>query len=166
MHRRAAAAAGGTAGAGSTLAIRMTADLYRARSALAGRDGWLRLISCSLLLGLLPGPGGAPGRAVVKSDPEAADRATQQRAQRLLAQYQCAGCHLIPGVTGADGQRGPALARFGRRSYIAGALPNEPAVLARWIIDPNALLPGTPMPAMGVTLADAAVMAAYLGSLR
>ena len=163
MHRRAAAAAGGTAGAGSTLAIRMTADLYRARSALAGRDGWLRLISCSLLLSLLPAPGGAPGRAAVKPDPDAA---THRQAQRLLAQYQCAGCHLIPGVTGADGQRGPALARFGRRSYIAGALPNEPAVLARWIIDPNALLPGTPMPAMGVTLADAEVMSAYLGSLR
>jgi cytochrome c len=59
-----------------------------------------------------------------------------------------------------------SLAGFGRHSYIAGRLPNEPRLLERWLIDPAALVPGTAMPAMGVSAADARDMAAYLRSLR
>lgn len=84
----------------------------------------------------------------------------------LLMRYQCASCHSIPGVEGAQGRTGPALDTFGRTSYIAGHLPNSPDVLERWITDPPALKPGTPMPAMGVSPADARDMAAYLYTLR
>jgi cytochrome c len=87
------------------------------------------------------------------------------RGQRLLATYQCGTCHRIPGVSGARGTVGPSLDGFGRRSYIAGQIPNLPANLVRWIHDPQALLPGTLMPNMGVSEADARDMAAYLGSL-
>jgi cytochrome c1 len=55
---------------------------------------------------------------------------------------------------------------FGVRSYIAGQVPNRPDTLARWIAEPAALVPGTSMPDMGVSDADARDMAAYLGSLR
>lgn len=87
--------------------------------------------------------------------------------QRLLAQYQCGSCHAIPGVAAIRQQTtGPALTAFGRRSYIAGQVPNRPDTLARWIADPAALVPGTPMPAMGVSPTDARDMAAYLLALE
>ena len=84
------------------------------------------------------------------------------RGQRLLERYQCGSCHVIPDVPAAVGRRGPSLARFEQRSYIAGKLPNLPPTLVRWIRDPQALLPGTPMPNMGATEADARDMAAFL----
>lgn len=141
-------------------------DMAAGHTAAARPAGWGRLLGCSVLLGLLPAPPSVPDTPVAVPDWQDAGGASVQRGQRLLAQYQCGGCHVIPGVTGADGQRGPTLAGFARRSYIAGALPNDRARLVRWIIDPTALLPETPMPAMGVTPEDAASMAAFLLSLR
>lgn len=87
------------------------------------------------------------------------------RGKLLLAQYQCGSCHRIPDVEAARGEVGPALDSFGRRSYIAGQIPNRPDALARWIVDPASLKPGTAMPAMGVSAADARDMAAYLYAL-
>lgn len=87
------------------------------------------------------------------------------RGQVLMVQYQCGSCHAIPQVAAARGSVGPSLAGFGRRSYIAGELPNGPETLARWIESPGALVPGTVMPAMGVAPQDARDMAAYLLTL-
>lgn len=92
----------------------------------------------------------------------AAPRASIERGQRLLAQYQCGSCHAIPGVASAGGQVTASLAGYGARSYIAGRLPNRPDLLAQWIATPQALVPGTLMPSMGVTPQDARDMAAYL----
>lgn len=89
-----------------------------------------------------------------------------RRGRTLLARYQCGSCHVVPGVAQADGRSGPSLAHFGRRSYIAGEVPNGPDALARWIMSPQSLVPGTPMPDMGVSERDAQDMAAYLLSLR
>ena len=58
------------------------------------------------------------------------------------------------------------LTGWARRSYIAGRLPNRPELLARWIVAPQALVPGTQMPRMGVSPAEAQAMAAYLFSLE
>lgn len=88
------------------------------------------------------------------------------RGRVLMAHYQCGACHHIPGVAGARGTVGPPLEHFGRRSYIAGELPNRPAALRAWIVDPPALVPGTTMPRLGVGAADARDMAAYLETLR
>lgn len=88
------------------------------------------------------------------------------RGRLLLAQYQCGSCHRIPGVDSAVGMTGPGLDSFGRRSYVAGFLPNYPDALVRWIVDPPAVKPGTAMPAMGVSADDARHMAAYLYSLK
>jgi cytochrome c2 len=88
------------------------------------------------------------------------------RGRKLLAQYQCGSCHTIPGVAGARSTVGPSLATFARQSYIAGRLPNYPEPLVRWIVDPPAIHPGTLMPNMGVSAADARHMAAYLYTLR
>jgi cytochrome c len=106
-------------------------------------------------VGLSGPPGAAPAAA-----------ADVARGKRLVAQYQCGACHVIPGIAAARGRRAVSLDGFGRRSYIAGRLPNDPQLLQRWIIDPPALLPGTSMPAMGVSEVDARDIAAYLRSLR
>jgi cytochrome c len=92
--------------------------------------------------------------------------ADAERGRQLAAQYQCGRCHTIPGVASARGTLAIPLAAFGRRSYIAGHVPNTDALLQRWLIDPPALVPGTTMPAMGVTPPDARDLAAYLRSLR
>lgn len=104
------------------------------------------------LCGLLLGGCGAPDTGV-------------QRGQRLLAQYQCGTCHTIPAVPGSVGRVGPSLEKFGLRSYIAGEIPNRPDTLARWIEAPASLVPGTLMPDMGASPADARDMAAYLSAL-
>lgn len=88
------------------------------------------------------------------------------RGQRLLAQYQCGSCHAIPGVPIARGAAGPSLEQFGRRTYIAGHIPNRADKLRQWLIDPRSLVPNTTMPNMGVSPNDARDMAAYLQSLR
>ena len=54
------------------------------------------------------------------------------------------------------------LADFWQRSYIAGRFPNLPEPLVAWIVNPPALVPGTRMPVMGVSEADARHMAAAL----
>ncbi len=88
-----------------------------------------------------------------------------ERGRMLLAQYQCGSCHAIPGVASARGEVAQSLKAWRLRSYIAGRLPNKPDVLAQWIAAPQALVPGTAMPSMGVAPADAQAMAAYLFSL-
>ena len=96
----------------------------------------------------------------------AAPETSAERGRLLLAQYQCGSCHVVPGVPGSLGRLGPPLDRFGLRSYIAGEIPNRPDTLARWIEAPAALVPGTLMPDMGASAADARDMAAYLSSLE
>ena len=104
-------------------------------------------------------PGRGPGEpTAVQGDPE--------RGRRLLSQYQCGTCHTIPGVAASRGQVASTLAGFGQRSYIAGRLPNRGELLAQWIAHPQALVPGTTMPSMGVSPEDARHMAAYLLELR
>ena len=83
------------------------------------------------------------------------------RGGRLISQYQCGACHAIPGVAAARGREGPPLQAFGRRSYIAGRVPNTLHNLARWIERPSALVPSTTMPDMGVPPQDARDMAAW-----
>jgi cytochrome c2 len=86
--------------------------------------------------------------------------------KKLITQYQCGACHKIPDVAGAGGLAGPDLEKFGRLSYIAGGIPNDPPHLAAWLLDPHALKPGTVMPKMGMTEQEARHMAAYLYTLR
>jgi cytochrome c1 len=83
-----------------------------------------------------------------------------------IRRHGCGGCHVIPGVAEARGRVGPSLAGFASRPYIAGALPNRPLDLIGWIRDPQVVHPGTLMPRLGVTLAEARDIAAHLYRLR
>lgn len=116
-----------------------------------------------LVLGALLA-GCSPGEKEVEVP--APDRQSIARGKQLLAQYQCGSCHAIPGVPSAGGQASSSLSAFGRRSYIAGRIPNQPEALVQWIVQPAALVPGTAMPSMGVSPAEAKAMAAYLHSLQ
>lgn len=88
------------------------------------------------------------------------------RGRDHMQYYGCTSCHSIPGVPAAHGTVGPPLDRMGLRTYIAGTLPNTPQHLALWIQHPQQIHPGTVMPELDVTIADANDMAAYLEELR
>lgn len=102
----------------------------------------------------------------VLGDAGAQDRITIGRGKALMGHYQCGSCHAIPDVPAARGQVAQPLDAWSQRSYIAGRLPNRPDMLAQWIAAPQSLVPGTAMPSMGVSPADAQAMAAFLFSLE
>jgi len=79
--------------------------------------------------------------------------------RELLLSYGCVACHRIRGLPQMAGQAGPALERIAYRSYIGGVLPNTQANLEHWIMHPA---PGSAMPELGVSAAEARDMAAYL----
>ncbi len=93
-------------------------------------------------------------RAAAAAPPESGDV--------LLRQYACHSCHVIQGVVGPDIHVGPPLESWPRRALIAGQLANSPENLATFIRDPQRLQPGSLMPDLGVTEADARAMAAFL----
>jgi cytochrome c len=99
-------------------------------------------------------------------EPASAARGDPLLGQRLITHYQCGSCHAIPGVAAARGLQGPSLKAFGKRSYIAGRIPNRSDALAQWLVAPASLVPDTAMPDMGVSREEARHMAAYLGQLE
>ncbi|SCL32845.1 Cytochrome c2 [Micromonospora rhizosphaerae] len=99
------------------------------------------------------------------SPPPESRTGNPERGAELIQQYGCGSCHTIPGINRANGLVGPPLTRFGARSYIAGELPNNADNLRRWISNPQAVEPGTAMPALGVDPIDAQDIAAYLYTL-
>ncbi len=90
--------------------------------------------------------------------------ATADAAQgkAVIERVGCASCHAIPGVRWPKGKVGPALDGLAERALIAGKLPNEPYVLAAYIRNAPGLVPGSGMPAMPVSDAEARDIAAYL----
>lgn len=106
------------------------------------------------LVAAAAGCGGGGGPAVPGGD--------SATGKELLRQFGCAGCHAIPGIRGADARVGPSLHGLSERATIAGAVPNRVPELVRWISDPQAVAPGTIMPALGVTREQALDIAAYL----
>lgn len=89
-----------------------------------------------------------------------------QRGKAAIVNFGCGACHQIPGVRGADGLVGPPLTHFARRTYVAGQVPNTAENLTRWIMMPQQIEPGTAMPNLGVTEAQARDIAAYLYTLH
>jgi cytochrome c oxidase subunit 2 len=90
-----------------------------------------------------------------------------QQGQMLVAQKGCGACHIIPGVPGAVGTVGPTLAGVATRNPIAGSVPNTgPNDLKAWVMNPQALKPGTAMPNLALTDAEGAHIVAFLETLR
>ena len=113
--------------------------------------GWLYLVLC----GCMAPEGYDPH--VPEGDP--------RQGREVLAELECGACHVIPGVPGARGRVGPALADYKRNVYIAGRYPNVPDILTRFVRDAPSMSPGTAMPAIEMSDAQARDIAAYLYSL-
>lgn len=91
--------------------------------------------------------------------------AMPERGRAVIEARGCGACHVIPGVPGAVSWVGPPLIEWSRRGYLAGRLPNAPEYLVAWLIDPQAISPGSAMPNLGLTTAEARDAAAYLYTL-
>jgi cytochrome c2 len=79
--------------------------------------------------------------------------------------HGCTACHAVPGIRDARGIVGPPLHGVARRGFIAGRLPNTPAVLVAFLENPPSLAPETGMPDVGLTAGEARHVAAYLYTL-
>jgi cytochrome c oxidase subunit II len=86
--------------------------------------------------------------------------------QHVFESTACVNCHTVSG-TPANGRFGPDLTHLMSRDTIAaGAAPNTPQMLRLWIKNPDAIKPGSKMPAMGLSDQDVDAVTAYLETLR
>jgi len=78
----------------------------------------------------------------------------------------CVSCHTIQG-TSANGQFGPDLTHLMSRKTIAsGAAANTAENLRLWIKNPDAIKPGSLMPAMKLSEVDLDALVRYLRTLE
>lgn len=78
----------------------------------------------------------------------------------------CINCHTVSG-TSANGRFGPDLTHLMARATIAaGAAQNTPENLRLWIQNPDAIKPGSLMPAMKLNDADLGAVVSYMETLR
>src|SRR5207249_1771279 len=86
--------------------------------------------------------------------------------RHIFQTTSCVNCHRIA-ATGANGRFGPDLTHLMSRDTIAsGAAANTAENLRRWIQNPDAIKPGSRMPAMNLSERDLDAVTAYLASLR
>ncbi len=94
--------------------------------------------------------------------PEADPAAGRDVVQRV----GCASCHVFPDISWPRGALGPNLGDFADQGLIGGRVPNRPDLLAAFVRDAPALIPGTTMPAMPISERESRDVAAYLYTLR
>jgi cytochrome c oxidase subunit II len=86
--------------------------------------------------------------------------------QRIFASTACVNCHTISGTT-ANGRFGPDLTHLmSRETIAAGAAANTHEKLRLWIKNPDAIKPGSKMPAMGLSDQNLESVTAYLETLH
>jgi cytochrome c oxidase subunit 2 len=86
--------------------------------------------------------------------------------KRVFETTACINCHAVSG-TAANGRFGPDLAHLMSRSTIAsGAARNTRENLRLWVENPDAIKPGSLMPAMKLGDSDLEAVTAYLETLR
>jgi cytochrome c oxidase subunit 2 len=86
--------------------------------------------------------------------------------QRVFETTACINCHAIGGTV-ANGRFGPDLTHLMSRQTIAsGAAENTKANLRLWVQKPDAIKPGSLMPAMQLKNADLDALVDYLETLR
>jgi cytochrome c oxidase subunit 2 len=90
----------------------------------------------------------------------------QAAGRRVFETTACVNCHAIGGTNGT-GRFGPDLTHLMSRQTIAsGAAENTPASLRLWIQNPEAIKPGSLMPAMKLTDEDLDALVGYLETLQ
>ncbi|WP_232843871.1 c-type cytochrome [Allopontixanthobacter sediminis] len=108
------------------------------------------------------------GLDACKAPPESryvSDPADARHGLEVIERVGCGACHEIPGVGWPEGNAGPSLRGFDDFGPIAGQLPNTPTNLAAFVRNAPLAKPGSPMPAMPLSVAEARDVAAYLHGL-
>jgi cytochrome c oxidase subunit II len=101
-----------------------------------------------------------------KPAPEPKAGTTEKEGQQVFLGSSCVYCHTIQG-TNASGRLGPDLTHLGSRVTIgAGARPNSRANLAGWIMNAQAIKPGSLMPPMDLAPDQLEAILAYLQTLK
>jgi cytochrome c oxidase subunit II len=86
--------------------------------------------------------------------------------RRVFETTACINCHAVRG-TPANGRFGPDLTHLMSRATIgSGAAENTPENLRLWLKDPDAIKPGSLMPAMQLSEAELDALVRYMQSLR
>jgi cytochrome c oxidase subunit II len=86
--------------------------------------------------------------------------------QHIFETTACINCHTVTG-TAANGRFGPDLTHLMSRDTIAaGVATNTPEHLRQWIQNPDAIKPGSLMPAMQLSDQELDALTAYLETLR
>ena len=86
--------------------------------------------------------------------------------RRVFETTACINCHAVAG-TNATGRFGPDLTHLmSRRTLASGAAENTPENLRLWIQNPDAIKPGSLMPAMKLSDADLDALVRYLETLQ
>jgi cytochrome c oxidase subunit 2 len=88
------------------------------------------------------------------------------RGRRIFETTACINCHTVRGTV-ANGRFGPDLTHLMSRTTIAsGAAENTPENLRVWLKNPDAIKPGSLMPAMKLPDAELEELVRYMQSLR
>jgi cytochrome c oxidase subunit II len=96
----------------------------------------------------------------------AAEDGSATAGRRVFETTACINCHTVRG-TAATGRFGPDLTHLMSRVTIAsGAAENTPENLRVWLKNPDAIKPGSLMPAMKVNDTDLDALVGYMQSLR
>ena len=86
--------------------------------------------------------------------------------RQVFESTACLNCHAINGTIG-NGRFGPDLTHLmTRRTIASGAAENTPENLRLWIQNPDAIKPGSLMPAMNLSDKDLDALVHYLETLR
>jgi len=98
--------------------------------------------------------------------PAAAPASPPTAVGEAVFQAHCSDCHTVRG-TPARGQKGPDLTHvMSRQTLASGALANSVATLPAWISNPQALKPGSTMPATNLSGPELNAVSAYLETLK
>jgi len=117
--------------------------------------------------GCQPTPASKSKPAERKSAPEAASIGGDPAAGRqLFVAKGCVACHKAPNVPEAQGVVGPDLKGVGSHPKLGAGLDNTPENMKRWIMDPQAIKPGTSMPSLGLSDAEATNLVSFLETLK
>ncbi|HJZ73382.1 MAG TPA: cytochrome c oxidase subunit II [Vicinamibacterales bacterium] len=96
----------------------------------------------------------------------AMEDASALSGRRVFETTACINCHTVRG-TAANGRFGPDLTHLMSRATIAsGVAENTPENLRLWLRDPDAIKPGSLMPAMNVSDVELDALVRYMESLR
>jgi cytochrome c oxidase subunit 2 len=96
----------------------------------------------------------------------AAEDASAMAGRRVFETTACINCHTVRG-TAANGRFGPDLTHLMSRVTIAsGAAENTPESLRVWLKNPDAIKPGSLMPAMKLNDTELDALVGYMQSLR